>query len=703
MSSRPSFWEAVKYCMKYLWERPWKHCIMSFVLFVCAFFVEMVVFNYKHWTSLFNHPLLVESTLGSGYESLGDGEYKVIEGDHNIWIRNINGKVKNLKLEFVDIDKEYYDEGSIISAEINGTDVSHANFYYLGRRMIVSNEERSFYITPHFYGDTKDIFITLYPENGHHVRIDIELNTKIPIFFMLERFVLVWALMLVCYFFKPGAVLSQIEYLSVKPFARAVIVVSVMVVNFVIFKNINELNWMYQGEYGINTEQYVNLAKAFSEGSLFLLDEPCETLVNMENPYDPSERNRIMEFGEWYFDHAYYNGHYYVYFGAGPVVCLYLPYYLLTGENMHNHTACLIGLMIIILGIMLLYDRLISIYFKKCSFALWGILCELTVLGSHLVYIDKRPDLYSVPITFAIAFAIMGMWAFLKALPDGDDMADAPVLKIRWLVLGSLLTAYVVSCRPQIFLIVILDIIVLRKYCFNFKYLRSPNGIKALIAVFVPMLVIGSFIMSYNYLRFGSVFDFGAFYNLTFNDMRYRGFNWDRIPYGIVQYLFNPPKLMPEYPYFGNIDMNTVYMGETIQETTYGGLFFMAPFALVGFAGILYRKYLKNKTLSLLSVASLGIGIFIVMFDTTNAGILARYFFDFSFFFMLSAGLTVMNVMQSTEGVLLKKSLGKILIALIIYEIIYQIFVFMGDSGDYLLGSRKDLLYHLYYLLGFGI
>ena len=46
----------------------------------------------------------------------------------------------------------------------------------------------------------------------------------------------------------------------------------------------------------------------------------------------------MSEAGEWYnWDHAYYKGKYYVYFGVVPAILFYLPYYVITGTHLHNH------------------------------------------------------------------------------------------------------------------------------------------------------------------------------------------------------------------------------------------------------------------------------------------------------------------------------------------------------------------------------
>ena len=49
--------------------------------------------------------------------------------------------------------------------------------------------------------------------------------------------------------------------------------------------------------------------------------------------------------GESYlFDVAYYEGHYYVYFGVLPVLLFYLPFYLLTGSSFPTAIGVLICL-----------------------------------------------------------------------------------------------------------------------------------------------------------------------------------------------------------------------------------------------------------------------------------------------------------------------------------------------------------------------
>ena len=681
------------------------YALMAFALLIISVLAEVFVFNYKHWSTLNNSPESIPFVCNDSLVNEGDGVYRVVGDEINIELVNLNKEVSILFAEIVNIDALDSDEGSIITVDFDAKDYSHYNYYSLNRRVVSSLEPRSYYYTLHLYGDAKTIKIRPYIGIDARVIINLVANPVIPIFFRWERIILLYAVLLLVLFFNPGSYLHKIKYTKLKLSVKYVILCTFLIANALILYWVNGLNPFYQTEMGVNTIQYQELAEAFSKGQLSLLDEPTDILKSMENPYDMDHRGDLMEFEEWYFDHAYYDGKYYVYFGVVPCALIYFPYYILTGTHIHNHTVCYMGILLILMGMVLLLDEIIRKYFKKCSVAVWFLLAELMLLGSYVTYVTKRPDLYSVPIIYAVAFAFLGMWGFMKSIPYNAKMQPG-VLNKGYLVLGSVLTALIAGCRPQLFLVVIIDVIIMKDYIFDLNYLKSSDGIKSLISVFTPMIIIGGLFMTYNYLRFGSLLDFGAYYNLTFNDMRYRGFAWDRIPYGIAVYLLHPMEFIPEYPYFGNIEKATKYMGVTIQETTYGGLFAACPFALVSLTSLFGAKKMKKKmTPWLISIASVAIAIVVMIFDTENSGILARYFFDFSFLWMIGAvmaSLILLN-MKKLKNTTIRKVLIWILVALVIYEAVYQILVFMLDSGDYLKGRRQDLFYHYYYMFGFGI
>ena len=80
-----------------------------------------------------------------------------------------------------------------------------------------------------------------------------------------------------------------------------------------------------------------------ADGQLYLEVEPPQWLVDMDNPYDKGARDELQkQTGESYlFDVAYYEGHYYVYFGVLPVLlrfnCLH---YVRAGRNGTDGSFC---------------------------------------------------------------------------------------------------------------------------------------------------------------------------------------------------------------------------------------------------------------------------------------------------------------------------------------------------------------------------
>ncbi len=323
------------------------------------------------------------------------------------------------------------------------------------------------------------------------------------------------------------------------------------------------------------------------------------------------------------------------------------------------------------------------------------MLLQFLILGSNMIYISKRPDFYSIPNVFGVSFGMLGMWAYYRFdYSMGKNQKEISKESLAYLVLGSLSTALICGCRPQIFLFFILDLIILRRHFKN---------IKLYPAFLLPFVVIAIILMCYNAARFGSPFDFGANYNLTFNDMRYRKFHFDRLPAGLFTYLLHPLLITCEYPYFYGILISSRYLGVTIQETTYGGILCAFPFSALIFVPIVFKKYFKSTELWMLTIATLVCTIVVAAVDTEMSGILQRYYADFATFTML--GGIYSTIMISKNKIVRKTGFSEIfmivLIGILIFEYIYHINVFLLDMGDYARNERKDIFYHMYYLLGY--
>ena len=86
----------------------------------------------------------------------------------------------------------------------------------------------------------------------------------------------------------------------------------------------------HRNQYELMAENLLNRRLYFSYG-----DE--DQLLQLTNPYDPNERKASGVSYHW--DHAYYKGKYYMYFGIVPVFLSFLPYRVITGQPLTTYHA----------------------------------------------------------------------------------------------------------------------------------------------------------------------------------------------------------------------------------------------------------------------------------------------------------------------------------------------------------------------------
>src|SRR5699024_1927674 len=93
---------------------------------------------------------------------------------------------------------------------------------------------------------------------------------------------------------------------------------------------------------------YGALAHSLLNGRLDLEEDPPPELAAMENPYDATARDALnIQGGRW--DHAYYNGRYYVYFGIVPCLLFQLPFEAITGVQNLSYAPCMVILGLVFL------------------------------------------------------------------------------------------------------------------------------------------------------------------------------------------------------------------------------------------------------------------------------------------------------------------------------------------------------------------
>lgn len=678
-------------------ENRWslKGIMTVFILFVVALIAEVFVFNYRHFESMENKEIAdYQLSMGDGFKKQPDGTYLIEEGDKTLEFTEIDTKLNTLYIDIELIGQEKHNKIVLFQA---ARDDSHEEYYRIPDGEIWHTQEKSQYMTYHFYGNCKSLKITPQVEEEAVIKIDFALNPVIPMFYSWVRVAVLYGAMLFFYVFRPSAQIHQIKFMEMKK-GKAIIPTILLLINMLLLYRISGLNPFFQTEHLVQQKEYQTLAEAFAKGQVYLDVEPTAALKAMENPYDYEHRALVLsKAGESFlWDHAYFEGKYYVYFGVVPVILFYLPYYLITGIHLHNYQVILAGTVLFLTAIMGILYEIVKRWFPKVSTGCYILIYELLILGSGVFYMCKRPDLYTVPIIWGLAFGFAGFWSFLCAERESR-------LSPKHMGIGSLCTALVAGCRPQLFLIVLFSVLLFSKYFFDGRYLKTTEGKCALVSYVFPMMTVAAFLMWYNYVRFGSVFDFGANYNLSFNDMRGRGFVPDRIPLGIWAYLFAPIKIVLDFPFIEANFFDSNYLGVTISESTYGGIF--ATNLLVWICPILVaaRKYIKQKKVMLMSFVSMAIGLIIVVADTEMSGILMRYFSDFTIFFLFAGILAWLLIYDRLNSDAIKRTMILFLIICVLTMVIYQGLIFFLDTGEALKDLRPDLFSFVKYQVMFWL
>lgn len=643
---------------------------VALICLICALASETLLFNSRAIQSHEYEKVDVLSSGNVGASSRGeDGSYHINKGKTATFeTTDISLEIKNLYLNIVMVN----DKGEQIpySVKIEATD--NANELYISSmpsRKVYSGTT-SEYIPMQLRGISDKLKITITPDSS--VAADmyvggISVNTPKPFDFDMARALLIFALAFLLYLISPASPAHKYKVNEkgkwYSGMTGLVIALEVLMIFAIIASSSHYLELIAKHQ-----AQYQQLAESFLNGKLYLEEEVPEWLLEMQNPYDYALRRAQGK--AYYWDAALFGGHYYVYFGVVPCLLTYLPYYVMTGQHLSNDIALFIFAILFIIGCFAFIKQAIKRYFpqSKISYVSYIIISLLVVNGSGLLFMASYADMYSVPIMAALAFTACGLALWLSALND----KRARVFKLS---LGSLCMALVAGCRPNLLLFSALAIpffiAEVIKAIKEKKWLERVSVTNAL-AFAIPYIVVAAGIMWYNYARFGSPFDFGSNYNLTTNDMTSRGFVWDRMFPAIYSYLFQLPKMTASFPFIRYADFDTTYMGVTIRESTYGGIFSYSPLLWLIFVIPFIKEILKKSKVYAPVLILTAIGFITPLLDAQFAGILQRYFADFSLMLYLAATLILLALINHFKEEKHRKVVHRALFVCAIAMFVYQ-------------------------------
>ncbi|HLG97932.1 MAG TPA: hypothetical protein VKX49_16580 [Bryobacteraceae bacterium] len=225
-------------------------------------------------------------------------------------------------------------------------------------------------------------------------------------------------------------------------------------------------------------------------------------MLALQDPYDPDTNEKLR-----LHDASLYHGKYYLYFGIGPAVTLYLPWHVLTGWSVSDDVAVTIftmaGYVFSCLMLFLLLEgaRLRPPWFLQAAAVL------VLGIGQSAPMVLRRPRVYEVAVSAGYCFLLGGLYFFARRIvrPQTD----------RWsFVLGGVCLGLAVASRPHSVLVVLVVLVFYVFHVWRSGGIGGKAAVKDFAALLTPLAIAGVLIAWYNYARFENPFEFGAHYQV---------------------------------------------------------------------------------------------------------------------------------------------------------------------------------------------
>jgi len=536
---------------------------------------------------------------------------------------------------------------------------------------VVRGYTPSFHIPLGAMGDV--MYLNIVPHDTRITVQDVYLNMPLPWVFRWERVVILTLIAIFIWLWKKYG-FSRIPLNPERKWQRCVNSGIVLVfVGLLLFVTVfstdfgfipgsgNPWQWnpVRPGHNNINDL----LVEALLMGQLNLDIEPHPSLLYAAHPHSFAYRLANWVHAPW--DHVFFEGQFFSYFGVTSVVVLALPYYFIRGQHLSAAMTTFIFSAMGAIGVYLLWKELARKYLKDMPYMLFLAGLFAALFGSNLMLMVVRPMQYEIALASGMAFSALGLYFILRAV-RGDSYKE---VKARYLFFGGACLALAVGCRPtMIFSSLLVPVFLwpVIRSCFPLSQFFKGNGpekptaarlavLRSVLAIGIPYALIGAALAWYNFARFGSLFEFGASYQLTAENVAvvtHTGVlnNLRRVFDGIFAFLFSVFHMQPRsFPYVQVIHAAPIFTGHMPRLATIGAFMLPVTWFLPAVYFIRRKEAVKKAMPVVLGMA--GIGVFIAVLATVLIGVIARYTVDFFWLIML-ASLVCMGLVHREARVL---------------------------------------------------
>ena len=286
-------------------------------------------------------------------------------------------------------------------------------------------------------------------------------------------------------------------------------------------------------------------AEGILHGHLYVPEAPARGLMALANPYDLAN----MPFWRW--DHSYYQGHLYLYWGLVPafIAAAIKSVFHAPGvpDNALTFAFCMIRL---VAGTLLIRDVARTAARRPPR---WAVALAMLVfaLANPTPFTLARAGIYEAAIMGGVAFTVAGLWFGYRALgARGPGAASATA----WLAAASFSLGLAGGTRLSLIpTIAALAVLTGFGRLWQLHHRGAGDGtgtrLGTVAAALLPAGAIGIGLLVCNYIRFGSWTEFGRSYVMTY-PLFLPGFRF--LPPDVYAYSIAPPRFTCWFPFLSS-------------------------------------------------------------------------------------------------------------------------------------------------------
>jgi len=331
---------------------------------------------------------------------------------------------------------------------------------------------------------------------------------------------------------------------------------------------------------------YWLLTQAFQKGQTYLLVDPPSELLALKNPYDLQQRKGL----DYLWDTTLYNGKYYLYWGPVPAALGVIINFITSRPVTDTGLVFSFVLGTALFSILLLKQICQDYQFPGWVF--WGGALA-SAINIPLIWLLTHPTYYEVSISGGQFFMMAGFFLLYLALRSSS-------LPRGFLIFSAFAFGLAGGTRVNLLPSVIFLAFMILCWIYFFHQRKFSAATPVFLAVITPLAIIAFSLASYNYIRFGSIFEFGHRYqlsgvSLTADDRDQVSVNY--ILPSLYTYVLRSPALSGKFPFitvpwiresmwpfFIHLPENYYYPEPT------AGILFVIP--LVGLTAIVVVRFL---------------------------------------------------------------------------------------------------------------